>query len=73
MQASVNHTVDAFLAVGLLLGATLGAQAGARAARAIKGNQLKVVLALLLLALSLKMFDDLLVLPRHFLTIPGGR
>ena len=73
MQASVNHTVDAFLAVGLLLGATLGAQAGARAARAIKGNQLKVALALLLLALSLKMFDDLLVLPRHFLTIPGGR
>ena len=73
MQASVNHTVDAFLAVGLLLGATMGAQAGARAARAIKGNQLKVVLALLLLALSLKMFDDLLVLPRHFLTTPGGR
>jgi len=73
MQASVNHSVDAFLAVGLLLGATLGAQAGARAARALKGNQLKVVLALLLLALSVKMFDDLLILPRHFLTTPGGR
>lgn len=73
MQASVNHSVDAFLAVGLLMGATLGAQVGARAARALKGNQLKVVLALLLLTLSVKMFDDLLVLPRHFLTSPGGR
>jgi uncharacterized membrane protein YfcA len=72
MQASVNHTVDAFLALGLLLGGTLGAQAGARAAKVLKGNQLKVILALLLLALSVKMFDDLLVLPRHFLTLPGG-
>ena len=72
MQASINHSVDAFLAVGLLLGATVGAQAGARVARVLKGNQLKVVLALLLLALSVKMYDDLLVLPRHFLTIPGG-
>jgi uncharacterized membrane protein YfcA len=72
MQATVNHTVDAFLALGLLVGGTLGAQAGARAAKVLKGNQLKVILALLLLALSVKMFDDLLVLPRHFLATPGG-
>lgn len=72
MQATVNHTVDAFLALGLLVGGTLGAQVGARAAKVLKGNQLKVILALLLLALSVKMFDDLLVLPRHFLATPGG-
>ncbi len=72
MQAAVNHSVDAFLAVGLLLGASVGAQGGARVARGLKGDQLKVVLALLLLALSVKMFDDLLVLPRHFLAAGGG-
>ncbi len=72
MQAAMNHSVDAFLAVGLLLGASVGAQGGARVARGLKGDQLKMVLALLLLALSVKMFDDLLVLPRHFLAAGGG-
>ena len=73
MQATMNHSVDAFLATGLLIGAAAGAQVGVRAGKILRGDQLKVVLALLLLALSAKMLDDLLVLPRHFLTIPGGR
>jgi uncharacterized protein len=73
MQAAMNHSVDAFLAMGLLVGATAGAQAGVRAGKVLRGDQLKVVLALLLLALSAKMLDDLLILPRHFLTAPGGR
>lgn len=73
MQATMNHSVDAFLAMGLLVGATAGAQAGVRAGKVLRGDQLKVVLALLLLALSAKMLDDLLILPRHFLTAPGGR
>jgi uncharacterized protein len=73
MQAAMNHSVDAFLTMGLLAGATVGAQAGVRAGKVLRSDQLKVVLALLLLALSAKMLDDLLVLPRHFLTGPGGR
>lgn len=73
MQAAMNHSVDAFLATGLLVGAAAGAQLGVRAGRILRGDQLKVVLALLLLALSAKMLDDLLVLPRHFLATPGGR
>ena len=73
MQAAMNHSVDAYLATGLLIGAAAGAQAGVRAGRILRSDQLKVVLALLLLALSAKMLDDLLVLPSHFLTAPGGR
>lgn len=73
LQAAVNDAVDVFLAVGLLLGSVVGAQLGARAAAGLKGNQLKIVLALLVLALSVKMFNDLLLVPSHFLIDLRGR
>ena len=72
MQAAMNRSVDAFLALGLLVGSALGAQLGARLAKRLRGDQLKILLALLVLALSLKMFNDLLVMPPHFLAGPGG-
>ena len=72
LQAAVNDAVDVFLAVGLLAGSVLGAQAGAWAATRLKGTQLKIVLALLVLALSVKMFNDLLVVPGHFLADVRG-
>ncbi len=73
LQAALNHSVDVVLAVGLLIGATLGAQVGASLAGRLRGDQLKIVLSLLVLALSIKMFNDLLLMPVSFLTLPGAR
>ncbi len=72
MQAVLNHNVDVFLALGLLIGSTLGAQIGARAANHLRADQLKIVFALLVLAFSVKMFNDLLLTPAYFLASLGG-
>ena len=72
MQAAVNHNVDAILAACLLIGSTLGAQLGALAVRHLKPSQLKVAFSMLVLAMSLKFFNDLLRAPAAFLTILGG-
>jgi uncharacterized membrane protein YfcA len=71
-QASVNHTVDAILAAFLLLGSTIGAQIGAIAVKHLKESQLRLAFSMLVLAMSLKFFNDLLQPPAVFLAILGG-
>ncbi|MEJ2216648.1 MAG: sulfite exporter TauE/SafE family protein [Gemmatimonadota bacterium] len=73
MQAAVNHTVDVVLASILLIGSTLGAQLGARAAQRLRADQLKVVFSLMVLAMSLKMLNGLLVAPPFLLKRLLGR
>lgn len=72
MQAAVNHNVDLFLALALLIGSTVGAQIGTRVSRYLNGNQLKILLAILVLAISVKMFLDLIARPAHVLVQIGG-
>jgi len=67
MQAAVNHNVDLFLALTLLIGSTVGAQIGTRVSRYLNGNQLKILLAILVLAISVKMFLGLIARPAHVL------
>ncbi len=49
MQSVTNHTVDLVLAIILLLGSTLGAQFGVRLSRRLKADQLKILLASIVL------------------------
>lgn len=72
MQALTNHTVDFILAVILLAGSTLGAQVGARLSKRLKGDQLKVLLASLVLLVMFKMLFDLLLPPGVLLSKMGG-
>ncbi len=72
MQASTNHTVDFVLAVILLAGSTLGAQIGAKISRKIAGDQLKILLATLVLLVMVKMLFDLLLPPGIMLSYKGG-
>jgi uncharacterized membrane protein YfcA len=72
MQAYVNHTVDIMLALLLLIGSTLGAQMGARISRKLKGDQLKILLASIVLAVMLKMLVELLMRPSILLSVKGG-
>ncbi len=72
MQANTNHTVDFVLALILLIGSTLGAQFGAKISRRLKGDQLKIILASLVLLVMGKMLFGLLVKPSILLTYIGG-
>ncbi|MFV0436456.1 MAG: sulfite exporter TauE/SafE family protein [Desulfopila sp.] len=72
MQAAKNHTVDFILALLLLLGSAIGAQLGARIGKKLGGEQLKILLASLVLIVMVKMLYDLLATPDILLTYAGG-
>jgi len=72
MQAYSNRTVDFVLALLLLLGSTLGAQIGARMSTRLKEDQLKIFLALLVLAVMVKMLFSLVLTPHTLLSYHGG-
>jgi len=72
MQAYVNHTVDLVLALVLALGSTIGAQFGARVARRLRGEQLRVILSVIVLAVCAKMIYGLVAAPAVLLSPAGG-
>ena len=72
MQSTYNHTVDFVLALLLLLGSSLGAQVGAKVGKKMGGEQLKILLASLVLVVMFKMLWDLLVRPDVLLAYMGG-
>jgi uncharacterized protein len=63
LQAYANQTVDVVLALLLLTGAVIGAQFGARAGARLRGEELRVLLSLMVLAVCAKLFYDLLITP----------
>jgi len=72
MQAYSNRTVDFLLALLMLLGSTIGAQVGARLGRRLKADQLKILLASIVLAVMIKILIDLLLRPHILLSHLGG-
>jgi uncharacterized membrane protein YfcA len=63
LQSWFNQTVDVVLALLLLAGGVLGAQIGARLVTRLKGEQLRVLLALLVLSVGIKLAVDLVTPP----------
>jgi len=72
MQARTNHIVDVILAILLLLGSTVGAQIGARISRRLKADQLKILLASIVLLVMIKMLLSLLLPPNIMIAYKGG-
>jgi uncharacterized membrane protein YfcA len=72
LQSALNHTVDFVLALLLLIGSVIGAQIGVRAGRALKGDQLKILMAIIVLVVWAKMLFDLLVHPDILVAYRGG-
>ncbi len=72
LQAYTNHTVDFILAVLLLVGSTVGAQVGAVFGRKLKGEQLKIILAVIVLAVTVKIIFELTLSPALLLGQGGG-
>lgn len=73
MHAVTNHSVDILLALFLILGGVIGAQMGTRLGLRLKAEQLRILLALLVLAVAGKIALDLLLRPSEIysLTVPG--
>ena len=72
LQSHMNHTVDFLLALLLLLGSVIGAQVGVRVGRGLKADQLKILLALVVLAVMVKMLFGLVLRPDFLLAYKGG-
>lgn len=72
MQSYSNHTVDFVLAVLLLLGSTIGAQVGTAVSKRLKADQLKIMLASLVLVVCVKMTAGLLMTPTIMVALKGG-
>ena len=69
LQAYTNHTVDAVLALVLLVGGVIGAQIGARFGTRLRGEQLRFLLALLVLAVAAKLAFDLTLRPASLFAV----
>ncbi len=72
MQATTNHTVDLLLALCVAAGSTTGAQVGARVGRLFRGDQLKIVLATIVLVVMVKMAIGLVMAPDNLLSAVRG-
>jgi len=72
LQAYMNHTVDFLLALVLLLGSTSGAQIGARVSKRLRADQLKIMMAGIILVVMVAMALGLLLRPATLLSYTGG-
>jgi uncharacterized membrane protein YfcA len=63
LQAASNHTVDVMLALLLLIGGVVGAQFGTRAGGKLRGEQTRLLLSLLVVAVAGKLAIDLVLTP----------
>jgi uncharacterized membrane protein YfcA len=72
LQAANNQTVDVVLALLLLIGAVIGAQFGARFSARLQGEQLRGLLALIVLAVCAKLSYDLVATPLDLYAIGEG-
>jgi uncharacterized membrane protein YfcA len=72
MQSMTNFTVDLVLALILLLGSTIGAQFGVRLSKRLKGDQLKILLASIVLLVMVQMLLSLVLPPHLMLAHKGG-
>jgi uncharacterized membrane protein YfcA len=71
MHATQNHTVDIVLAMLLMIGGVIGAQFGAVAGEKLKGEQLRALLAGLVLLVCLRIAWGLVITPDEFYSISG--
>ncbi|MEE9387302.1 MAG: sulfite exporter TauE/SafE family protein [Paracoccaceae bacterium] len=69
LHATTNFTVDMALAVLLLIGGVIGAQIGTRIGVKLKAEQLRILLAVLVLAVCGKLALDLLLQPSELYSI----
>jgi uncharacterized protein len=71
LHAAANQTVDIVLSLLLLSGGVIGAQIGARAGRRLKGEQLRALLALIVLGVCARLVFGLVTPPASPFIVVG--
>ena len=69
LHATTNYTVDIVLAVLLLVGGVIGAQFGTMFGAKLKAEQLRILLAIMVLLVCAKLAFDLIVQPAELFTL----
>ena len=69
LHATLNQTLDVVLAALLVLGGVIGGQFGVRAGQKLKGEQLRALLALMVLAVAIRLLFDLVLRPADMFSI----
>jgi len=69
LHAMTNYTVDIVLALMLIIGGVVGAQVGARLGTRLRAEQLRILLALLVLAVCGQLALDLLIRPSELFSV----
>jgi hypothetical protein len=72
LQAGRNQTVDVLLATLLLVGGVIGAQLGARASSRFRAEELRALLALIVLCVGLRMGLGLFFTPHEAFVLMSG-
>jgi uncharacterized membrane protein YfcA len=72
MHAVTSQTVDLVLALLLIVGGVVGAQVGARIGVMLRAEQLRILLALLVLAVAAKIALDLVLTPGELYSLAPG-
>lgn len=72
LHAVISNSVDILLAALLIVGGVLGAQIGTRLGVRLKAEQLRILLALLVLSVAVKIALDLLIEPAELYTLSGA-
>ncbi len=69
IQAATNYSVDIVLAFILMVAGVIGAQYGVRVGQKLRGEQLRALLALLVLAVGIRLAIELFVTPSEIYSI----
>lgn len=74
LQSVNNQTVDVLLALLLVVSSVIGAQIGTRAGARLRGEQLRILLGLIVLAVGLRVAYSLIVTPTELFSfaVTGG-
>ena len=69
MHAATNHLVDVVLELILMVGGVIGAQFGARAGQKIRGEQLRLLLGILVMLVGLRFAFELILRPSNLFSV----
>lgn len=72
LHAVSDYSVDVMLALFLIIGGVIGAQYGVRMASRLPGEQLRLFLAILVLAVGMRLLYGLVITPRDVYAVAAG-
>jgi uncharacterized membrane protein YfcA len=69
LYATAAHSLDLVLAVILVIGGVIGGQFGVNAGQKVKGEQLRLLLAIIVLAVAIRLLAGLIVPPEELFSV----